>query len=475
MTTLNRAHYGRTVAPIRILHLGLGNFTRAHQAWYTEKAPDNSQWGIAAFTGRSPKMADLLNPQQGLYSLVTKGADGDSVEVISSISRVHAASDLSALAEYFSSPDLAIVTTTVTEAGYYRRADGSLDVTHPLVAADLDALRGLAAGDGTLGVDTAAAGTNVADLSGLELNTAPCRVLLGLLVRKAAEDFPLTILPCDNLSENGAAFRQVVMDAAQAVAPDAIQWIENAVSWATCMVDRITPATTQADIDAVAALGYDDASPVPTEPFSEWVISGNFPAGRPDWEAAGVTFVEDVAPYEERKLRMLNGSHSLMAYAGSICGAETVADAFANPLVREWVNEWWADAGATLSVEWADYTQALSQRYSNPNIRHLLAQIAADGSLKLGVRAIPLLRIYRTKGEIPRGVVRLMGAWIAHLRGHGAPVSDANAETILALVGGNLDSDTRAILAYFDEELAADSDLVEAVTAAAQEMCRYAK
>lgn len=294
-----------------MVHLGLGNFTRAHQAWYTEHASDADQWGIAAFTGRRPTMAELLTPQDGLYTLITQGADGNTFEVISSVTHVHPASDFPALMGYFASPELAVVTSTVTEAGYYRATDGRLDVDDPAIVADLALLRTLVE-DGDLSVDA---------VSEVAVATPPARILAGLLARRAAEAGPLTILPCDNIPDNGSAFGRVVTDAAEAVDPSLVEWMDGNVAWATCMVDRITPATTEAEKELVAEeQGYDDASPVPTEPFSEWVISGEFPAGRPDWESAGAQIVEDVEPYEQRKLWLLNGSHSLMAYAGPILG-----------------------------------------------------------------------------------------------------------------------------------------------------------
>lgn len=459
--TLSRAHVGRPAAPIRMVHLGLGNFTRAHQAWYTEHASDAEAWGIAAFTGRRPTMADLLTPQDGLYTLITKGAEGDSFEVISSVSRVHPASDFAALVGYFASPELAVVTSTVTEAGYYRRADGGLDTDDAAVAADLSTLQGLvAAGDLTPEA-----------LGAAEIATAPVRILAGLLARRAADVGPLTILPCDNLPDNGSAFGHVVRDAAAAVDPSLLEWMGHNVAWATCMVDRITPATTDDEVAAVEATqGYTDASPVPTEPFSEWVISGEFPAGRPDWESAGAQIVEDVEPYEQRKLWMLNGSHSLMAYAGPILGCATVAEGIAHPVLRGWVETWWQEAGGGLSVPSEAYAAALLDRYENPNIRHLLAQIAADGSLKLPVRIAPTIRAFRSRGELPDAAVRAVAAWTLHLRGMGAPVKDVAADQVTALVGGDLRDDVARVVAFVTPDLADDADLKAAVLASAQEL-----
>ncbi|MHA6508188.1 mannitol dehydrogenase family protein [Tessaracoccus sp. Y1736] len=458
---LTRAGFGRPAAPVRMVHLGLGNFTRAHQAWYTEHASDAAEWGIAAFTGRRPTMSDLLTPQDGLYTLITKGAHGDTFEVISSVSRVHPASDFAALVGYFASPELAVVTSTVTEAGYHRTPDGRLDLADPAVADDLAVLRELVEG-GDLSPER---------IGALTVATVPARILAGLLARRAAEAGPLTILPCDNIPDNGSAFAAVVTDAADAVQPSLVHWMDRNVAWATSMVDRITPATTDGDLVEVARTqGYVDASPVPTEPFSEWVISGEFPAGRPDWESAGVQIVDEVEPYEQRKLWMLNGSHSLLAYAGPILGVETVSEAIAHPTLRAWVEQWWTEAGVGLQVPWEDYARALLDRYENPNIRHLLAQIASDGSLKLPVRIMPTVSAFRARGEVPAAAVRAVAAWLLHLRGHGAPVRDAGGEGLAGLVGEDLQADAARVVAFLDPSLADDVQLRDAVAAAAEEI-----
>ena len=461
MTTLTRADFGRPAAPVRMVHLGLGNFTRAHQAWYTEHASDAAEWGIAAFTGRRPTMSELLSPQDGLYTLITQGADGDRFEVISSVVHVHPASDFRALMGYFASPDLAVVTSTVTEAGYYRLPDGSLDVADDAVAADLAALKDLVEG-GPVSVE---------DVSALEISTPPARILAGLLARRAAGSGAMTVLPCDNLPDNGSAFGKVVRDAADAVDPTLLEWMDANVAWATCMVDRITPATTDAEIRLVSETqGYLDNSPVPTEPFSEWVISGEFPAGRPDWESAGAQIVDDVEPYEQRKLWLLNGSHSLMAYAGPILGCETVAEGIAHPVLREWVLQWWHEAGPGLQVPWEDYAKALQDRYENPSIRHLLAQIAADGSLKLPVRIAPTLRAWRGRGDMPVAAVKAVAAWLLHLRGLGAPVKDVQANVVLELGTGGLPEAAAKVVGFVAPDLADDRELIDAVLAAAEDL-----
>jgi fructuronate reductase len=412
---LERARDGRPAAPVRIVHLGLGNFFRAHAAWYTEHAPDRAEWGIAAFTGRSPAAAVALDAQDSLYTLLIRAGHGSRPEVISSLSAVHAAGDLIALRGYFASPELAVVTLTVTEAGYCRTGSGDLDTASPDVVADIAALR--------------------ADPLAGTVTTTPGRLVAGLLVRRAVDAGSIAIVPNDNVSDNGEMAARVVGQLAAAVDDTLPGWIAEHVSFVTTMVDRITPRTTDEDRAEVSRqLGIDDPEAVPTEPFSEWVLAGDFPHGRPGWDGPGARFVDDVRPFEQRKLWLLNGSHSLMAYAGSIRGHETVSDAIADPVVRQWVQQWWDAASAHLSLpadDIATYRQALLDRYANANIRHLLAQIAADGSQKVPIRAVPVIRA----GADP-GATRLVAAWIAHLRGHGAPVADVRSDVVIALADG---------------------------------------
>lgn len=450
------AGHGRPAAPVRIVHVGLGNFFRAHQAWYTDKAPDAAEWGIAAFTGRSAAMANALNPQDGLYTLITRGAT-DSFDVISSVSAVHAASDHEAWVGYWSSPDLAVVTLTVTEAGYMRAPDGALDTSREDVRADIAALT----------ADPLAQAT-----------TAPGRIVSGYLARRAAGAGAIAIVPCDNLPDNGPALKRVVDDLIAAVDPTLADWAAENVAFGTTMVDRITPATTDEHREAVlAALGVVDTSPVPTEPFSEWVISGEFPKGRPAWDAAGASIVDDVVPFEQRKLWLLNGSHSLLAYSGTIRGHETVADAINDPVNRAWVEQWWDEASRYLTLPEADvaaYRQALLTRFENPNIRHVLAQIAADGSQKIPVRIVPTLRAELAAGRVPVGATRAVAAWVCHLRGLGAPIKDAQAAVVAPFGEGTPAESVDKALAFLGSDLAADEQLRAAVLAHVEELTAQA-
>jgi len=436
---LSRSQDGRPAAPVRIIHLGLGNFFRAHAAWYTEHAPDAAEWGIAAFTGRSPAAAESLAAQDGLYTLLVRGPEGPRPEIISSLSAVHPGADLTALRDYFSRPEVAIVTSTVTEAGYRRNADGGLDLNDEAVTADVAAL--------------------TADPVGGLVTTTPGRLVAGLLARRASGAGPIAIVPNDNVPDNGAMVARVVSDLTAKVDPTLQSWVDGTVSYVTTMVDRITPRTTDEDRAEVRSRsGVEDPEVVPTEPFTEWVLAGDFPGGRPAWDAVGARFVDEVAPFEQRKLWLLNGSHSLMAYAASILGHETVADAIADPQVREWVEEWWDAAARHLSLpetEVTAYRKALLERYSNANIRHLLAQIAADGSQKIPIRATPVISAELTQGRVSPGALRLVSAWVAHLRGAGAPVTDPQSDLLRGLVDGSVDNGVDRVLEWLSLDVPA--------------------
>lgn len=437
--------------PVRHVHLGLGSFFRAHQAWYTHRASDADAWGIAAFSGRSAELARTLAAQDGLFTLDVRGPDGDELEVVTSLVRTHGADDDDAWLTYLADPAVAILTTTVTEAGYLRGPDGHLDAEHPDVVADLARVR----------TEPSFAG-----------RTAPVRIAVGLLARRDAGAGPIALVPCDNLQANGAALRAVVRDAAALLDPTLPAWVEENVAFVTTMVDRITPRPTEHDVALVRSLGgYDDPVPVVTEPFSEWVLEGDFPAGRPRWEDAGARFTDDIEPFEQRKLALLNGAHSLLAYAGLALGQTTVSEAIADPRCRDWVEQWWDEAAAHLpqpAGELDEYRAALVSRFANPAIRHLLAQIATDGSKKLRERVVPTLLAERAAGRGAAGAARVLAAWVTHVRA--GQVDDVAAERVRAAAQGPLEGAVPRLL----DLLGLDDDVVPLVLAQVAELERAA-
>ncbi|MDN5857625.1 MAG: mannitol dehydrogenase family protein [Pseudonocardia sp.] len=445
---LNRGRDGRPAAPVRIAHLGTGNFFRAHQAWYTEHAPDAADWGIAAFSGHGGSTAARLADQDGLYTLVVRAADGDRAETVAALSRVR--TSLADWRRVFAAPELALVTMTVTEAGYRRDRGGGLDRHDAEVGADIAALR-------SSGPDA-------------DVTTAPGKLAVGLAVRRELGLPAPALVCCDNVPDNAAMVARVVGELAAAADPGLATWIEEYVSFVTTMVDRITPRATDDDRCRLrAATGVDDPVPVITEPYTEWVLAGRFPLGRPRWEDVGARFVDDVEPWERRKLWLLNGSHSLLAYAGGARGHRTVHEAISDPVVRAWVQRWWDDAARHLPLpdaEVAAYRAALAQRFANPRIRHQLAQIAADGSQKIPIRILPVVRAELADGRVAAGAARVLAGWICHLRGCGVGVTDVAADEFTALAAGELGPAVRRVLARLD---VADDRLLDAVTAGARE------
>lgn len=415
------------------MHLGLGNFFRAHQAWYTDRAPDAAQWGIAAFAGRSMGIGAELSRQQNLYTLVSVGSERNECRVISSISAAHSGRDVAALLDYFVRPEVSVVTMTITEAGYLCNEQGRLDTSNPDVADDIEQV-----GSGNL----------------VAVRTAPGKLAAGLLSRSRAGAGPITLVCCDNLPDNGTMLATVLGDFVREACPEASAYLDDEVGFITTMVDRITPRATDATRQAVLdECGVDDPAALATEPFSEWVLAGTFTGPRPSWEEAGAVFVNDVVPHETRKLWLLNGAHSLMAYAATIVGHATVADAIADPIVRGWVDEWWDVAQRHLELPddvIADYRAALLQRFSNPRMKDQLSRIAADGSQKLPIRIVPALLADRKAGNSPLGAERAVAAWTLHLRGRGAPFNDARSDKIAHLSDGSLEDSVDKVCEFLE-------------------------
>jgi fructuronate reductase len=350
-----------------IVHLGLGAFHRAHQAKITDAAlsAQGGDWRITGVSLRSTEAALALNQQNGLYTLIERGTDGTSAQVIGAISDAIGADPAATLAA-LADPMVRIVTLTVTEKAYgINRMTRGHDPDHPEVQADL------ARPDAPSGV-------------------------LGLLVaalarRRAGRHAPFTVLCCDNLPENGALVRDGVVSFASALDPDLGAWIREYVAFPASMVDRITPAATPETLaEATRQTGCIDLAAIETEPFIQWVIEDHFPQGRPAWEAGGAIFVADVAPYERMKLTMLNGTHSMLAYAGFLCGHRYVRDVMSDPDLSRLVTRHLAAAAAVWpplsGIDYGPYCRALEGRFRNPAIAHETYQIAMDGSQKLPQR-----------------------------------------------------------------------------------------
>ncbi|HEY6796373.1 MAG TPA: mannitol dehydrogenase family protein [Kineosporiaceae bacterium] len=412
---------------IGVLHLGIGAFHRAHQAVYTEDAAAagaEEGWGICGVTQRSAAVADQLAPQDCRYSVLERGPEAVALRVVGQVAEVlYPARDGERLATRFADPAVRVVTLTVTEKGYHRAAGGGLDLADEAVRADL-------------------AG-------------GPPRTTVGLLVRGLQRrasgcDAPVAVLTCDNLTDNGRALQRLVTDFCAAL-PGAegeriADWVAHRVTFPNSMVDRIVPATSPQDrVDAAARLGLLDAGLVVAEPFRQWVIEDRFATARPAWHLAGAQLVADVAPYEQLKLRMLNGTHSALAYLGALRGHATIAEAVRDPELAETAERLLADDVApTLTpppdVDVAAYGRSVLERFANPALRHRTRQIAMDGSQKLPLRLLGTIRDARTAGRTPRWALRGVAGWMAYVTlgrardGSPLPLDDPLADRLRAAV-----------------------------------------
>ncbi|MGH0251202.1 mannitol dehydrogenase family protein [Sinorhizobium meliloti] len=432
--TVKRPHYDLGTVTVGIVHLGIGAFHRAHQAVYTDGLlSEDPSWGICGVSLRSPETRDALHPQDGLYTLAVQDGEGSDLSVVGSVVELLCApDDPEAVLRRMADPGTRIVSLTITEKGYcHNPATGTLDEGHPDIVHDL-------------------------------ANPARPRSAIGFIVeaisrRVSAGIAPFTLLSCDNLPGNGHVLKRIVTQFAEAREPALAAVVRNVASPST-MVDRIVPATTDSDRSAVAsAMGVEDAWPIMTEPFRQWVIEENFPLGRPAWEKAGALFVQDVSAFEFMKLRLLNGSHSTLAYLGYLAGAETVADAMALPGMEALVEGLMRhEVSPTLpqlpGFDLPAYRAELLQRFRNPALRHRTWQIAMDGSQKLPQR---LLGSIRDRLQAGAGYDRLalgVAAWMRYARGldeAGRPIDvrDPHAARIAALVQG-IDEPDRIVDAF---------------------------
>lgn len=390
--------YDRKQVRPGIVHLGIGAFHRAHMAVYVDdllgRDPD---WGIVGASLRRPDTKEALEPQDGLYTIAVRDAAGTHPRVIGSILRVmDANSEREDLLSLMADPTIRIVSLTVTEKGYcHDPATGELDETHPDIVHDL-----------------AHPGAP---------RSAPGMIVEALARRRAEGVVPFTVMSCDNLPSNGETAKRIVTRFAALRDAALGAWVKD-VAFPSTMVDRIVPSTTDADRAEVTELiGAEDAWPIMTEPFTQWVIEDDFPGGRPAFEAVGAQLVADVEPFEHMKLRMLNGSHSTMAYAGYLGGyeyiAEVMGDAAYVKLIHDLMSE---EVMPTLDMPGVDlgaYRDQLLERFRNPALRHRTWQIAMDGSQKLPQRLLGTIRDRIAAGQEFGRLALGVAAWMRYVTG----------------------------------------------------------
>jgi fructuronate reductase len=426
LATMN--HVETTRATERIVHIGLGAFHRAHQAWYTSRVDREQNWGIVAFTGRSIEAAEKLSTQDGLYTLITRDSNGDSYQIIDSIVRAEDGHDTEAFVEAITNSKTAIVTLTITEAGYGMDASGHVDSNNPPPALH--------------------------------------RLAVALETRRRANGLGIAVVSCDNMPSNGALLKIAMGDLFASFGADSVDWLNENVSFVSTSIDRITPKTIDTDIDLVKqATGWEDRSPVVTEPFSDWVLEGDFPLGRPQWERAGAKFVRNIEPYENRKLWLLNGSHSLLAYLGQLKGHDTVAQAISDKTCRAYVEAFWNEAANHLKEDGLaipKYRDALLERFENTRIAHRLVQIAIDGATKLRVRIAPVAKAEIAAGRDAAGCATAIAGWVAYVLKN-EKVADSQITEITRALNGDKAGVEQRLVSVIDLQLANDKKFLELV------------
>jgi fructuronate reductase len=380
-TQIRRPGYDRSRVMPGIVHLGIGAFHRAHQAVMIDDllAGGATDWGIVGASLRNSDTRDALAPQDCLYTVAVRSGAGTEHRVVGSVLETEVARENpERLIARMASPATRIVSLTVTEKGYcHTPQTGELDEQHPDIVHDL----------------------KYPD----QPRSAAGFIVAALARRRAAGIAPFTVLSCDNLPANGVTVRRILTRFAELQSQELGKWIAGEVAFPSTMVDRIVPETTNDDRALVSsALGMVDAWPVVTEPFTQWIVEDHFPSGRPDLAAAGAQFVSDVTPFEHMKLRLLNGSHSALAYLGYLAGYETIAATMADPHFVAFARQLMEESAITLAMpagtDLATYCKSLLKRFANPALHHRTWQIAMDGSQKLPQRLLGTVRDRLQKG-----------------------------------------------------------------------------
>ena len=445
----------------RIVHLGFGAFHRAHQAVYADilAVEQDSDWGYIEVNliGGEQQIADL-NQQDNLFTVAEMSAEAWTARVVGVVKRaLHAQVDgLEAVLAALCEPQVAIVSLTITEKGYcHSPATGQLMADHPLIVADLQDPH--------------------------QPKSAPGVIVEALARRQAAGLPPFSVMSCDNMPENGHVTRNVIVSYARALDVELAAWIEQHVTFPSTMVDRIVPAITSDTLDKIEQItGVRDPAGVACEPFRQWVIEDNFVAGRPEWEKAGAELVSDVLPFEEMKLRMLNGSHSFLAYLGYLAGYQHINECMEDENFRRAAHLLMLKEQApTLHVKGVDlarYADLLIERYSNTGLRHRTWQIAMDGSQKLPQRMLDSIRWHLAHQSDFTLLAMGVAGWMRYVggvdeQGAAIEISDPLLPLIQDAVTHSEEGEARVkallgIEAIFGNELPQEPRFVAQVTAA---------
>ncbi|MFD2795220.1 mannitol dehydrogenase family protein [Promicromonospora vindobonensis] len=434
-TSIVPVEYDRSVVSVGMVHLGVGNFHRSHQAMYVDRLlRDPAQfdaarsWGICG-VGVLPsdaRMRDALRSQDHEFTLVERHPDGSApaTRIGSIVEYLHAPDELDAVLERLADPGVRIVSLTITEGGYnINDVTGEFDTTNPAIVAD------------------ARPGAAPATVFGI--------LVAGLRLRSERGVAPFTVMSCDNVEGNGDTARRSVTAFARLVDPELAAWIDASVAFPNSMVDRITPVTTDADRTWVGErYGVDDAWPVLCEDYVQWVLEDEFTLGRPPFEQVGVQLVEDVRPHELMKLRMLNASHQALAYAGILSGYDYAHDGASDGVIADFLRAYMArEAVPTLDlvpgVDLAEYRERLVERFANSYVRDTLVRLATDASDRIPKFVVPVARELRATGADAPLCAAVVAGWACYAErtiARGGTLPDRQQAAVRAAVA-HLDTD----------------------------------
>lgn len=448
LSQIPQPKYKREQAKASIVHLGIGAFHRAHQAYYTEQVMNQwgGDWSIIGCSLRSGTVQKQLHPQDGLYTVLVRGEESQP-QIIGAVQKVLLApEDPQAVIDVIADEQTKIVSLTITEKGYcHNPATGELNLEHP------DILH---------------------DLSNLEApKTAIGFIVAAMAQRQQHGLLGLSIMSCDNLPDNGRVTKNAVLALAHHVSPNLSQWISQNITFPGTMIDRIVPATTTGDIQKLQDdYGYEDQAMVVAEPFTQWVIEDSFCAERPEWEKVGALIVNDVSAYETMKLRLLNGSHSLLAYIGYLSGYETIYQAMQDQQLVDLTRQFMASASETLSMPEGfsveAYQEQLIERFANPGLQHRTWQIAMDGSQKVPQRWLNTLRdLIQGQGKNIDLFCLALAAWMRYSLGvdenkNTIELSDPISDQLKEIAEQNQGDFQGYILAFFKVESVFEQDLL---------------
>ncbi len=440
-----------------IVHIGIGAFHRAHQAVYTDDLLElgYKDWKITAVSLRSNSVKLAMQPQDYLYSVVERDGERSSTRIVGAVESVLVVPEQpEQVIDALAAEDTQVVTLTVTEKGYCRDKSGNhLDTQNAGVQQDLAQI----------------------DLDLNKLQTFCPKTLPGLLVaaciRRRESNRKLTIISCDNLPSNGVVTKNIVLEFAQAVDAELAKWIGANVGFCNSMVDRIVPATTEQDYQRIkSTLGVSDKSVVGTEPFKQWVIEDNFVTERPPWDKVGAMFVDDVEPFEEMKLRLLNGAHSALAYIGFLMGYEFIHQAVKDADLAQFIAMLHQDILPTLDkvpdIDLPDYSKTIVARFANHGVPYKTTQVACDGSQKLPQRLCQPANVLLAKGIISKPIAFVVAAWCRFVEasdkdGQAFTLIDPMADVLQTIAQDNKHDDAKQVAGLLNEAALCTVELLE--------------